>query len=74
MDTHDELIQAYQEYFKWAQKFTYSTSDAAGIKARYWLSEIRRLASDRRTEIQLVRQERKESKKGKLGRPPNITS
>jgi hypothetical protein len=74
MDTHDELIQAYQEYFKWAQKFTYGSSDAAGIKARYWLSEIRRLASDRRTEIQLVRQERKESKKGKLGRPPNITS
>jgi hypothetical protein len=74
MDTHDELMQAYQEYFKWAQKFTYSSSDAAGIKARYWLSEIRRLASDRRTEIQLMRQDRKESKKGKLGRPPNITS
>ena len=74
MDTHDELIQAYQEYFKWVQKFTYGSSDAAGIKARYWLSEIRRLASDRRTEIQLIRQERKESKKGKLGRPPNITS
>jgi len=74
MDTHDELIQAYQEYFKWAQKFTYSSSDAAGIKARYWLSEIRRLASDRRTEIQLMRQDRKTAKKGKLGRPPNITS
>lgn len=73
MDTHDELIQAYQEYFKWVQKFTYSGSDAAGIKARFWLSEIRRLASTRRDEIQLMRQDRKTAKKGKLGRPPKVT-
>lgn len=72
-ETHDELIQAFQEYFKWVQKFTFGGSDAAGIKARFWLSEIRRLASDRRTEIQLARQTRKSAKKGQLGRPPKVT-
>jgi hypothetical protein len=72
-DTHDRLIKAFQEYFKWQDKFEYGTSDAAGIKARYWLSEIRNEASVRRVEIQNKRQNRKESRKGKLGRPPKIT-
>ena len=73
-EAHDKLIEAFQEYFKWQDKFFYNGSDMAAIKARYWLSEIRNQASTRRVEIQDIRQERKAAKKGKLGRPPKITS
>ena len=72
-DAHDKLILAFQEYFKWQEKFYYGESDMAGIKARYWLSEIRKEASTRREEIQQLREDRKEAKKGKIGRPPKIT-
>lgn len=72
-ESHDKMIQAFQEYFKWQDRFEYKGSDEAGIKARYWLSEIRNEASKRRVEIQTKRDERKKSRKGKLGRPPKIT-
>jgi len=71
-DSHDRMIAAFQEYFKWQDRFEYKGSDEAGIKARYWLSEIRNEASLRRTEIQAKRQNRKETRKGMLGRPPKI--
>jgi hypothetical protein len=67
------MIHAFQEYFKWQDRFEYRGSDEAGIKARYWLSEIRNEASKRRTEIQAKREERKESRKGMVGRPSKIT-
>jgi hypothetical protein len=66
------MIAAFQNYFKWQERFEYKDSDEAGIKARYWLSEIRNEASKRRVEIQDKRQERKKSRKGMLGRPPKI--
>jgi hypothetical protein len=72
-ESHDKMIQAFQEYFKWQDRFEYKGSDEAGIKARYWLSEIRNEASKRRVEIQTKRDERKKSRKGKLGRPPKLT-
>ena len=72
-EAHDKMIAAFQEYFKWQERFEYKGSDEAGIKARYWLSEIRNEASIRRVEIQDKRKKRKEAKKGKLGRPPKIT-
>jgi len=72
-ETHDRMIKAFQEYFKWQERFEYRGSDEAAIKARYWLSEIRNEASTRRVEIQNKRQERKAARKGKLGRPPKIT-
>lgn len=72
-DTHDRMIKAFQEYFKWQERFEYKSSDKAGIKARFWLSEIRNEASIRRIEIQAKREERKAARKGKLGRPPKIT-
>ena len=72
-ESHDKMIQAFQEYFKWQDRFEYKGSDEAGIKARYWLSEIRNEASKRRVEIQEKREARKESRKGKLGRPPKLT-
>ena len=67
------MIAAFQEYFKWQDRFEYKGSEEAGIKARYWLSEIRNEASKRRVEIQEKREARKESRKGKLGRPPKLT-
>jgi hypothetical protein len=67
------MIAAFQEYFKWQDRFEYRGSDEAGIKARFWLSEIRNEASTRRKEIQDKREERKAARKGKLGRPPKVT-
>ncbi len=72
-DAHDRMIHAFQEYFKWQDRFEYKGSDEAGIKARYWLSEIRNEASTRRVEIQEKREQRKLARKGKLGRPPKLT-
>lgn len=71
-ESHDKMIEAFQQYFKWQERFEYKGSDEAGIKARYWLSEIRNEASKRRVEIQTKREERKLARKGKLGRPPKV--
>ncbi len=72
-ESHDKMIEAFQQYFKWQERFEYKGSDEAGIKARFWLSEIRNEASVRRVEIQEKRQQRKESRKGMVGRPPKVT-
>ncbi len=72
-DSHDKMIAAFQEYFKWQTRFEYKGSDEAGIKARYWLSEIRNEASKRRVEIQEKREARKQARKGMVGRPPKVT-
>jgi hypothetical protein len=72
-ESHDKMIAAFQEYFKWQTRFEHKGSDEAGIKARYWLSEIRNEASTRRVEIQTKREERKKSRKGMIGRPPKLT-
>jgi len=68
-DSHDKMIEAFQEYFKWQTNFEYKGSDEAGIKARFWLSEIRNHASERRKEIQAKREARKAARKGMVGRP-----
>ena len=72
-DTHDKMIEAFQEYFKWQDRFEWRGSDDAGIKARNALSEIRRFASQRRKEIQEKREEGRIARNGKVGRPPKIT-
>ena len=72
-ESHDRMIHAFQEYFKWQDRFEYKGSNEAATKARYWLSEIRNEASKRRVEIQEKRKQRKESRKGMLGRPPKVT-
>jgi len=72
-ESHDRMIKAFQEYFKWQERFEYRGSDEAGIKARYWLSEIRNEASVRRVEIQEKRQERRAARNGRIGRPPKVT-
>ena len=71
-DSHDKMIEAFQNYFKWQDRFEYKGSDEAGIKARFWLSEIRNFASVRRKEIQDKRSDRKSARKGMIGRPPKI--
>ena len=71
-EAHDKMIRAFQEYFKWQDRFEYKNSDEAGIKARNALSEIRDQASIRRVEIQEKRQTRKQARKGMVGRPPKI--
>ena len=73
-DAHDRMIRAFQEYFKYQDRFEYRGSDEAGIRARYWLSEIRNEASTLRTEIQAKRDERKKARKGMIGRPPKIST
>lgn len=72
-DSHDRMIAAFQEYFKWQTRFEYEGSLEAGIKARYWLSQIRNEASQRREEIQAKRREIKKTRSGKVGRPPKVT-
>lgn len=67
-ESHDKMIAAFQEYFKWQERFEYKGSNEAGIKARYWLSEIRNEASKRRIEIQDKRKVRRESRKGMRGK------
>jgi len=73
-DSHDRMIAAFQEYFKWQDRFEYHGSEEAGIKARFWLSEIRNEASKRRIEIQAKREQRKEARKGMIGRPKKLTT
>ena len=73
-EAHDLLIKAVQEYCKWQDRFEYEGSDAAGIKARFWLSEARRFASTRRKEIQDKREKRNKTRIRKPGRPKKITS
>lgn len=71
-NTHEKMIHAFQNYFKWQDRFEWNGSDESGIKARYWLSEIRRYASERRKEIQEKRQDRRKIRNGRNGRPPKI--
>jgi hypothetical protein len=71
-DTHESIIKACQEYFKWQSRFEHRGSDEAGIKARNWLSEIRRLCSLRRVEIQEKRKQRRIVRNAKNGRPKDI--
>ncbi len=72
-DTHDKMIEAFQQYFKWQDRFEWRGSEEAGIKARFWLAEIRRQAHIRRKEIMEKREERRIARNGKVGRPSKIT-
>ena len=50
-DTNDKLTKAYLEYYKANEAWEISKSESTKRSARKWLSEIRRLCSDRRVEI-----------------------
>jgi len=72
-ESHNKMIEAFQQYFKYQDRFEYNGADDSGAKARVWLSEIRKQASIRRIEIQVRRQEAKKARNGRNGRPPKIT-
>jgi len=73
-ESHDNLIKSLQEYVKWQDRFEYKGSDEAGIKARYWLSEIKNYATQRRQEIMSKREQLKAARNGRNGRPPKVTT
>jgi hypothetical protein len=73
-ESHDNLIKSLQEYVRWQDKFEYKGSDEAGIKARYWLSEIKKYATQRRQEIMSKREQLKAARNGRNGRPPKVTT
>lgn len=54
-DIHNLLLKTVHAYFKKNQEWENKQTHTAGIEARRLLSEIRRLASIRREEIQAVR-------------------
>lgn len=72
-ESHDKLFEAFQEYCKAQNKFEGCNVDEAGLKARFWLSEIRRLARTRRQEIMEKRDTLKKVRNGRVGRPPRTT-
>ena len=50
-DTHDKLTKAYLEYYKANEAWELRKSERTKRSARKWLSEIRRLASERSVEF-----------------------
>lgn len=54
-ETHEELMDAFREYFKANQKWVNKGTRRAGEEARYWLAQIRIIARDRRDKIQRYR-------------------
>ena len=63
MNSHDELYQAFQQYFKYNQIWLTIGTKRSAMDTRYWLSEIRRVCSQRRVEIQDWRHEKDKFKK-----------
>ena len=54
-ETHDQLMQAFQEYFKANQKWINRGTRRAGEEMRYWLAQIRIIARERRARVQQYR-------------------
>jgi hypothetical protein len=63
LDTHDQLVQAYLEYFKASERFELSNSVRNHVYSRRCLREIRRLAKLRMEEIHKAHQEEKTLKR-----------
>ena len=55
MDTHEQLMTLFREYFKYNQEWESRQTHVAGIKCRNLLAEIRIIARERRAEIQEVK-------------------
>ena len=62
MNSHDELYQAFQQYFKYNQIWLTRGTKRSAMDTRYWLSEIRRLCSLRREHVRAWRKELDEIK------------
>lgn len=78
-ELHSELMRAFNCYFKANQKWVTKGTRKAGMQARFWLSEIRRIAKAQRQVIMNWRYdidaEKKEKKaqngSGKRSNPDN---
>ena len=53
--THELLVQAMMDYYNAQERFEAKGFDETGRKARSILSDIRKLATERRNEIQAKR-------------------
>jgi len=60
--THELLVQAMMDYYNNNERFEAKNFDETGRKARAILSDIRRLCTQRRYEIQEKRKQNKEAK------------
>jgi len=58
MDTHEQLMQLFREYFKENQAWESRETHSAGVRCRNLLAEIRIVARKRRAEIQEIRQQK----------------
>jgi len=54
-ETHDQLMRAFQAYFKANQKWINKGTRRAGEEMRYWLAQIRIIARERRARVQQYR-------------------
>ena len=52
---HEELLALFRDYFRLNQEWESKETHASGMRVRKALSKMRRLASQRREEIQAVR-------------------
>ena len=58
MSSHDDLYRAFQQYFKYNQIWLTKGTKRSAMDTRHWLSEIRKICSQRRVEIQDWRHEK----------------
>jgi phosphomevalonate kinase len=70
--THELLVQAMMDYYNTQERFEAKGFDETGRKARVILSDIRKLATERRNEIQAKRKALKAVKKATKGQNQNL--
>jgi hypothetical protein len=58
MDTHEQLMALFREYFKYNQDWENKQTHVAGIKCRNLLADIRIVARQRRAEILEIRKQK----------------
>ncbi len=66
-ETHEQLMNAFREYFKANQQWINKGTRIAGENARYWLAQIRIIARNRRDKIQRYRVHIDQAKAQKKG-------
>jgi hypothetical protein len=57
-DIHEQLMTLFRKYFEANQDWEMHRTHAAGKRCRSYLLEIRKIAHDRRIEIQAIREEK----------------
>lgn len=69
-DLHDELLKAFNAYFKANQIWMKKGTRRAGMQTRHWLKEIRRICLARRKSIMdwryAIDAEKKQAQKNKI--------